>query len=375
MKALVSPFPTSGYFGPDYFCDRKAELKILSQNIESGQSTSLVSLRRLGKTGLIKHCLHARRKSNICIYLDILATEDQSDFLNSLASSILRAVPQNTTIGQKIWQFIIGLRPVISYDSITGDPNVSISIEPKEAKLQIESLLDLLETQNKKVIIAIDEFQQITNYPEKNTDAWLRGKIQHLKNVVFIFSGSQQQLMTELFNSPNRPFFRSSAFMQLKKIDHTSYQNFIHSKFKNANKYIDKEQINEILEWTNGHTYYVQLLCNRVFINAKDNVPKKLWQEEAYKILKEQEYAFFAYRDLLTKPQWDLLKGIAKEGKVFEPTSSRFIKKHNLGGSATVLRSLKSLYKKEMIYKDFTPEGYSFYSVYDLLFSRWVERM
>jgi len=77
---------------------------------------------------------------------------------------------------------------------------------------------------------------------------------------------------------------------------------------------------------------------------------------------------------LLTKQQWLLLKAIAHEGEVYSPTSKDFISKYALGSSATVLRSLHALLTKEMIFSDYNPDGIMFYSVYDVLFRRWIQR-
>jgi len=371
----TTPFPSVGYFGPEYFCDREEETKTLVNNIKGGQSTTLVSVRRIGKTGLIKHLQHKLHVNYICIYVDILPTENSIDFLNALASSILNSVPENSGLGKKIWNFIKSLRPILSFDALSGEPNVSFNIQPKDSEHQIEALFEFLEQQNKRVLLAIDEFQQILNYPEKNTAAWLRTIIQQLKNVVFIFSGSQPHLINEMFANPSKPFFRSTLFLQLEKIDFDEYQDFIITKFLENRKEINKSIVSEILNWTNVHTYYVQLLCNRVFINSRKKVTSELWHTEALKLLKEQQLIFLGYRDILTKQQWKLLKAIAREGEAYSPTSKDFVQKHQLGSPATVLRSLDSLQKKSLVYSRHNKKGVIFYSVYDVLFQRWIQNL
>ena len=129
-----------------------------------------------------------------------------------------------------------------------------------------------------------------------------------------------------------------------------------------------------MLKWTDLHTYYVQLLCNRVFLSTGKQVTSGKWKEEATKILKEQEFVFFGYREMLTKPQWKLLKAIAMSGRVYHPTSSDFMARYYLGSSATVLRSLHSLLRMELIYKENDKDGSSYYGVYDVLFGRWISR-
>ncbi|NPD44949.1 hypothetical protein [Lentimicrobium sp. S6] len=181
--------------------------------------------------------------------------------------------------------------------------------------------------------------------------------------------------MHDLFSNPSKPFFRSTAFLHLEQIDFAIYQNFIVQQFEKYKKKIDKEVVAEILNWTNVHTYYVQLLCNRVFSSSKKEATTKTWQEEASRLLKEQEMVFFTYREMLTKAQWKLIKAIAKEGKVYSITSSAFIQKYAFGSSSGIIRSLQSLLKKELINKQYDEDGKQYYSVYDVLFLRWLEAL
>ena len=373
MAAISNPFITTGYQGSEYFCDRTEETMTLKRNLVNGQSTTLVAIRRIGKTGLIRHLLAQLPAGHTGIYLDILPTESMKEFLNALATAVFSTIPEQSKPGKLILDFIKSLRPVIVFDPLTGFPQLTVDVRPGEAERHIRSVLGCLEAYPEKVIIAIDEFQQIMNYPEKNTDAFLRSLIQSLRNVRFIFSGSQQHLMMQLFADPSRPFYQSTGFLKIDKIDADEYVAFIRHHFQHRGHKIEDETIRAMMEWADLHTYYVQLLCNRVFASAGKNVDDELWKQQAARLLREQEIVFFKYRDLLTKQQWALLKAIAHEDKVFYPTSKDFISKYDLGSPATVLRSLQALQQKEMIYSDYNKEGQMFYSVYDVLFRRWMQ--
>ncbi len=294
--------------------------------------------------------------------------------LNQLSTSMASQFPEKSTLGKKVWQLIRSFRPVISFDALSGAPLISIRTSPEESRKSIGELFSILEEQSKPVVIAIDEFQQILEYPEKQTDAWLRSTAQPLKNVCFIYSGSQQHLMTDLFANPERPFFRSTQFMKIGKLREETYRDFILGKFHKNGKSVTEEIVTEMLKWTDLHTYYSQLLCNRVFLATGKQVTSESWKEEAARILKEQEFVFFGYRDMLTKPQWELFKAIAMTGRVYHPTSADFIARYNLGNSATVLRSLNSLLRMELIYRENDLDGKYFYGIYDVFFGRWVGR-
>jgi uncharacterized protein len=373
MASISNPFITTGYRGSDFFCDREEETGILISNLVNGQSTTLVAIRRIGKTGLIRHVLGRLPKDHTGIYLDILPTENLKEFLNALATAVFSSIPEQSKPGNKILDFIKSLRPVIAFDPLTGFPQLSVDVRPGEAERHIQSVLNYLEAYSQKVVIAIDEFQQILNYPEKNTDAFLRSIIQSLNNVRFIFSGSQQHLMTQLFADPSRPFYQSTGFLKINKIKPDVYAAFIRKHFDKAGVRIGPDAIHSMLDWADHHTYYVQLLCNRVYASASEIMDHESWKEQAARLLQEQEIVFFKYRDLLTKHQWNLLKAIAQEGIVYYPTSKKFIAGFELGSPATVLRSLQALTEKEMIYSDFNTEGLSYYSVYDVLFRRWMQ--
>jgi uncharacterized protein len=375
MNSDFNPFPITSYTGPEYFCDREEETRHLVSNFKSGISTTLVSIRRLGKTGLIRHVCHNLNREYTTIYLDIHATENMTGFLNALVTAVVSAIPEKSRTGKHIWDFIKSLRPVFSFDSLSGSPLVTLDLKQEQAERNTEAMLRLLENHPKRILIAIDEFQQILNYPEKTTDAWLRSIFQHLKNVSFIFSGSRQHIMADLFNNPSRPFYRSTGILKLNKIDKKAYSDFIIKKFKAGKRQIPQQLTEEILDWTECYTYYVQLLCKRLYSSGTKKIDKKLWQDEAYKMLKEQEIVFFNYRDLLTKGQWALLKAIAAEDVLYSPTSQVFISKNNLGSSASVLRSLDSLIEKEMVYFDYSKEGEKYYKVYDLLLKRWMQHL
>ena len=124
MKTPITPFPTTGYYGGKYFCDRLEETGRILRNLKGGQSTILIAQRRIGKTALIQHVLGKLPSGTRGIYLDILPTENITGFLNELASAIIRSVPQRKKAGQKIWDFIKSLRTTISFDSLTGSPQV-----------------------------------------------------------------------------------------------------------------------------------------------------------------------------------------------------------------------------------------------------------
>jgi hypothetical protein len=375
MKNDVNPFLTVGYISKHFFCDREYEIELLKKNIKNGVNTTLISARRLGKSALIQRLFEDLEEENyVCIYVDIYACVNLKSFIETLALSIFNKFPQKRGIGQRFFEVLKSLRPVITYNDLSGMPEIRFDFaQPKEYEHTLNSLLQFLDNQQMQVVLAIDEFQQIADYPEKNIEALLRTIIQTLKNTQFIFSGSKKHLMLEMFHTASRPFFSSTQVMGLAEIEEDKYKTFIREKFIERKRSIDEEAIDFILFWTLSHTYYTQVICNAVFAGGNKNVELEHVKQICEEQLNIQQVNYMQYRSLLSPIQWQLLVAIAKEGWVTEPQSQRFLQKYNIGAASSAKKALEALLDKEM---DFSIESTekNAYRVYNVFLMRWLSR-
>ncbi len=375
MEKEFNPFLVAGYRDAAHFCDREEETAILKKNIQNNINTTLFAIRRIGKTGLIHHVFNTYSKSTrvACIYVDILSSSNLKEFTNQLATVIYNRFPENKGIGKKIIQGIKSLRPLISFDSLSGTPELSFELtEAKRYETTIHQLFSFLDQQNIKIVFAIDEFQQILEYPEKNTEALLRTHIQSLKNTNFIFCGSNQKMMHEIFNSAKRPFFASCINVHLDFIDKSKYAAFIKEIFTANKRKITPASIEFILDFTCCHTFYTQFFCNYLFSAGIRQIELNDVQNVALEILKLNENTFYQYRNLLTTAQWQLLQAISKEEKLYKAHSRSFISKYKLGTSSMVSRSIEALLEKEMVFYN-TSVNIPYYQTYDKFLMRWMQ--
>ncbi len=375
MNAEFNPFLTDSYISKDLFCDREYELETLKKRIENQTNTTLISARRLGKSALIWRLFDEfDAKDRICIYIDIYATQTLKDLIEILAAAILKHFPEKKSIGKKFLDVLKGFRPIITYDSLTGQPAVHFEFaQAKEGEQTLGGLLQFLDEQKIKILIAIDEFQQVAAYSEQNTEAVLRTAIQLLKNINFIFSGSNKHLMTEIFTSSKRPFFSSTLMLGLSTIPEDKYKSFILQKFTEKKRAISEMEINFIIEWTRCHTYYTQMVCKEVFATQIKKIDIDVVKKVCSNILTSQQLTYIQYRSLLTSLQWQLLIAIAKEGKLYNPQSANFLQKYKVGSASSVKKALDALIDKEMVYRNDDIDTTS-YQVYDVFLSRWLER-
>ena len=373
-RTLTNPFIYQGYESPKYFCDREVETKTLLSHLKNGRNVTLISPRRIGKTGLIKNTfyhLKEQEKDATCLYIDIFATKNLHDFVELLGVMVINEiVRKNASFIEKTISFFSALRPVLSMDPLTGEPSVSITVEPSKEDITIQSIFNYLNDSEQEVYIAIDEFQQIAEYPEKGTEALLRSYIQFAQHVHFIFSGSKFHLMAEIFGSPKHPFYQSTEMMGLKPLDSDVYYDFCLQFFKEKGGNIDKEIFEYLYNMFEGHTWYIQCIMNRLY-EANTNV-ESIEQVNAaiLSILAGREPQFESLSQFFTDNQFSLLKAIAKEGIVAQPTAGRFIKSHNLSGASSTKAALKVLEDQELVYRK--PEGYI---IYDRFMDLWLKRL
>lgn len=218
--------------------------------------------------------------------------------------------------------------------------------------------------------IAIDEFQQIAEYPEKGTEALLRSYIQFAQHVHFIFSGSKQHLMAEIFGSPKHPFYQSTEMMGLKPLKCDIYYNFCQSFFKQKGGDLSKEIFEHIYQRFDGHTWYIQCIMNRLYESESQVENMSQVNAALLSILEGREPQYESMTQFFTENQFALLKAIAKDGIVAQPTASKFIKGHKLSGASSVKAALKILEDKEFVYR--TNDGYL---IYDRFMDLWLKRI
>jgi hypothetical protein len=375
MNLSGNPFSIKEYKGKNYFCDRETELEKILTNIKNGIDTTLVSPRRMGKTGLIYRLFEQINETGDVetIYVDIYPARSLSDFVKLLAEAILLKFPEKTSIGKLFIEFIKGFKPLIGYDVLTGEPQIQISYQSdQEKEYTLQGLFRFLDKQDTKILLAIDEFQQITDFPEKNIEALLRTYTQQLENIRFIFCGSKKSMMIDLFSNVKRPFYASTQYLVLDKIDLAPYKTFITGKFAESDILLEDDALDYILSWTRQHTFYTQSVCNRIYSMDEKLVTIQLVKLACNDLLKRNEAVFFQFRQLLTSGQWNFLIAVAKEGEVTQLTAQKFIATYEIGTPANARRISRSLIDKELILETANKKG-SKYQVYDVFLSRWLE--
>lgn len=373
---IENPFIISGKVERKYFCDRKEESEELIRLLVNGHNIVLISPRRMGKTGLIQYCYEDERiKDNYyTFFIDILQTNTLSEFIFLLGKEIYKALaPRSKRLAKGFVQALKSLSGKIGFDSISGLPALNIQLgDINQPEITLEEIFAYLDSSDMRCIVAIDEFQQISNYKEKNIEAILRTHIQQTTNCNFIFSGSQRHILQEMFANSSKPFFNSATFMHLGPIPRETYVEFIEKQFEEFNKEIKPEEAGYIYDKFNGHTFYVQRTCNEAFsyTPTKDFCSKAIIDKAITTILNSYSTVYREILSQLPLKQKELLYAIASEGKVRGLTSTEFIMRHALQSSSSVQSSARTLLTRDLITR-----LEDTYSISDRFFQLWIQEM
>ena len=375
---MENPFVVKSYESKELFCDREEELQLMLRNCVNHSDMTLVSQRRMGKTGLILRLfdeLKDKRPDIHTIYLDIFASRNIDDFIKLLAEATMKSFQPKTSIGDRLIAFIKSLRPQLSFDNITGEPQLQIAYQTAhEKEYTLRGLFDFLDSQGEHIVIAIDEFQQVRDYPEQNMEALLRTYIQQTRNLTFIFCGSKKHLMTDIFANEKKPFYSSTSFVSLDRISEESYTAFIQRLLNERQRTITDEALQFVLEWTRRHTYYSQQLCHTVYANGSLAITLSDVKKACEQLMKQGETVYLQYRQMLTDKQWNYLIAVAKEGSVQQITASAFLKRYQIGSPSVSRRLAEALCEKGLLNDDVAVDGTT-YTVADVFLSRWMERL
>ncbi len=373
--ATLNPFIVGRYLSPDYFCDRKDETAFLIKQIRNGRNVALISPRRMGKTGLVHHCFHQAELTGDfnTFFIDIYATTSLAEFVYLLGKAIYEELkPKGKVWTERFFQVISSLRMGFKLDVTTGEPSFDISLgDIQTPQTTLDEIFTYLEAADKPCVVAIDEFQQISCYDEKNVEALLRTKIQQCKQTLFVFAGSKRHVMSNMFNSSSKPFYQSAICMGLEPIPMATYADFASCLFEERGKHVSRELIEKTYGQFNGCTWFVQMMMNELYaMTAPGELcdTSRLEEAETNVILSQEG----SYKDLLAHlapKQKLILQAIAKEGNARNVTSSAFIKKYNLPSASSVQSAIKGLLKNDII----TQEEEA-YRIYDYFFATWLAR-
>ena len=333
---MENPFIITGKIKPEYFCDRDVEAEKIIRKVTSGENIVLMAARRVGKSKLIDFCLDSPMVKNdfIAISIDILRTSSIQEFAFELGKAVFEQAAHRS---QKMLKMVVSTLKSINgcfgYDPISNTPTFNLSLGDISNPLYtLDEIFACLEHADKKCIVAIDEFQQIGYYPEKNMEAILRTYVQKCSEKA-------------------HPFYNSADMMNLEVIPYDKYLEFAKSLFARFGKDVEEEAVRDVYDTFGGNTYYMQKVFHEAFnqTDVKGKADKAMAEAIIHMMILDNDRKFSEILSRLTLPQKELLYAIAKDGIAKQITSTVFVKRHNLRSASSVQSAIKKLLEYHLV--------------------------
>jgi len=375
---MENPFVYGKVARGEFFADREAESEELMADIASGQSVIIFSPRRYGKTSLILEVLdRARGEGLLAVYLDLFKVTSEEGFIATYAKELAKLQAGGVrSVLRSLRELLPRLVPKVVLKSEKAGVEVEFEFDPRSERAPLlDDLFDAVATigtkSGKRAVVVFDEFQEIADWDGAgNVERQMRAHFQLHQSVSYIFMGSKRHLMQGIFQSKNRPFYRFGKHFPLGKIPRNEFAAFIQKRFGETGVQVVGPVTDEILNVTEDHPYYTQLLCHILWDRTRearavttDDVSSAL-----QKVFLREAHAFHDLWDMLPLKVRQLLVALAKEeNSQVQVYSSDFLQKHNLGSASSVQRAVSRLMIEEILEK--LTGGYQFT---DIFFKRWI---
>jgi hypothetical protein len=357
---MNNPFKFGTLVSDNYFTDREDEFLKLNQIVNSANHLIMIAPRRFGKTSLVYKVVHATQRP--IIWLDLQLLTGVTDFASQLLKQVFKKYPF-----EKIKFLVKNFRIVPSLSIDPQSNKVEVSFQPGvDSFIQLEDVLNLIESLGEngvKPIVILDEFQEIIGL-EKQLDKKLRATIQLHKNINYIFLGSVESMMKDIFEKKKSSFYHFGVLFTLKKIPYNDFKSFLEAGFSvfDQNNSILSD---EILTFTQCHPYYTQQLAFHIWMRLeRENLSENTVSDTINETILLHDNDFERMWNNLNNTDKKILIGLVFDSQ--NPLKEQFTLKNNLNATSTVFSGLKRLSKSGIIYKS------TVYEFDDPFFKQWL---
>lgn len=355
------PFKFGSIVDEPYFTNRKEEIKKVRSILNSENHLIIISPRRFGKISLVFKVVNQLNRPVVSLDPQLLTSTQ--DFSAQLLKRVYRIYPF-----EKIRQFIKQFRIIPSISVNPYNNEVDISFQPSSSSLVlIEDVLNLIEklsSPKKKGIIIFDEFQEVLKI-EKHLPNQLRSVMQYHQNINYVFLGSQESLIREIFEKKKSPFYHFGILLPLDKIPQNDFYIYLNSRFSEiTEKHMDISK--SILDITGSHPYYTQQLAFTVWEVLNHNIEGKPVEEAINELVHTHDIDYERLWNTLNKTDMKILIGLSLSND--SPLSLTVSNIYNIGATSTAYSSLKRLMQSGFISK-----LQSGYEIDDPFFKRWIK--
>lgn len=337
------------------FTDRMEETAHLTSNFLSLTNTAIISPRRWGKSSLVTKAIKMAKKEQddiLFVRMNIFKCETPQEFYSLFAKKTMEEISSSAeSLLSNAKEFISKLLPKLTFSDSLNQYEVALGVDFKKNPIG-EEILDLPQQiatkKKKKVVVCIDEFQQIGEYRDTlKFQKMLRSHWQTHSDVAYILYGSKKHSMLHIFGEYNSPFYRFGDMMFLPKISNEEWKKYLSSRFEDTGKSIMTELAGYLAEQVENHPYYVQQLAQYTWLRTTDICSKTIIDDALKAMLDSFNLQFINIMDTLTEKQRNFLCAVSEGVKNFSSTET--LQRYQLGTSGNIRILKEALMNRDLI--------------------------
>lgn len=258
---MDNPFKFGTIVDAEYFTDRVQEMAYICQFLQSANHLVLISPRRFGKSSLVAKVVKESKRKSVSVNLQ------KAISLSDLSSKLLKEFFKIHPV-EKVRHLITHFRviPTLSANAVTGA--MDVSFQPGfDGTVLLEDVLTLFErahSEDDRLIVVLDEFQEIREFSPA-LDRQLRSIMQEQKHINYVLLGSQESMMTDIFENKKSPFYHFGELMRLGKIPMEDFHSYLSERLQDVFPNTANSLSYRILDYTDCHPYYSQQLAANVW--------------------------------------------------------------------------------------------------------------
>jgi hypothetical protein len=265
-------FPTDSPIPASQLIGRRDDVREIATRLEAGTHLIVAGPRRTGKTSVCEAALgRMRRRGAYVAKLDLFRVSDAAELAEALATAVVanrsgvhRVMRRARGAGRAALSAVQS-QMLVRLVGELGE-GVELALSPGRAALDPERALDLaLElpervalADGKRLVLFFDEFQELASArrPYGDPDAVtnrMRAVFQRSTAVSYLFAGSIEHVMRDLFAPTRRAFSGFGSFYSLRPITDDEWRRGLTDRFAADDCLIGEPALDRIVELGGGH--------------------------------------------------------------------------------------------------------------------------
>jgi hypothetical protein len=280
-------FPTDQPIPASQMIGRELDVREITATLAGGSSVVLAGARRTGKTSVCDAVIgRLGKRGAYTVAVDLFRIATAPELAEALVAatianrSALRRVLHQTRRAGRFVADTLQTSAVVKSKAQLGE-EIEIAFRPGLAARDPEGYLDyalalpgrIAAADGKEIVVFFDEFQEIASPHQPYGDAdrltkRMRAIFQRSSGVSYLFAGSLEHLMRDLFTPVHRALHQFGGFHDLRPIDRDTWITGLADRFVADDCTVEQGALSRIVDYGELHPRTTMLIAQKAHLTT-----------------------------------------------------------------------------------------------------------